>query len=40
MKSRISDKVEVRSSGINKKGMFAKEYIYIRGRLCILKVDI
>lgn len=28
MRSRISPKVEIRKSGINKTGMFAKEHIY------------
>ncbi len=36
MKSRISSKVEVRASGINKKGMFAKEYIH-QGEIVYIK---
>ena len=36
MKSRISDKVEIRNSGINKKGMFAKELIY-KGEIVYIK---
>lgn len=36
MRSRISDKVEIRSSGINKRGMFAKELIY-KGEIVYIK---
>lgn len=36
MKSRISSKIEIRSSGINKKGMFAKEPIY-KGEIVYVK---
>ena len=36
MKSRISPKVEIRSSGINKKGMSAKELIY-KGEIVYVK---
>ena len=36
MKSRISPKVEIRSSGINRKGMFAKELIY-KGEIVYVK---
>lgn len=36
MKSRISCKVEIRSSGINRKGMFAKELIH-KGEIVYIK---
>jgi SET domain-containing protein len=46
MKSRLSSKVEVRSSGINRKGMFAKEpiekdeVVYIKGGHIITKDEL
>lgn len=46
MKSIISDKVEIRESGINKKGMFAKaninkgEIVYIKGGHILSKKDL
>ena len=46
MKSRLSPKVEVRSSGINRKGMFAKEpiekdeIVYIKGGHIITKDEL
>lgn len=46
MKSRISDKVEIKESGINKKGMFAKEpikkgeIVYIKGGHIITKEEL
>lgn len=36
MKSRISPKVEIRASGIDKKGMFAKEFIH-KGEIVYIK---
>ena len=36
MKSRLSEKVEVRESGIDRKGMFAKEHIF-KGEIVYIK---